>query len=199
MEFDVASTPAASTYKLLTSLVVPRPIAWVVTQNARHGINAAPFSFFNVLSDEPPLVALGLGRHGERVHDTTLNIRELGEFVVNLVAEDQLTAMTITAAAFERGESELAAAGVKTEPSTKVRPPRIADSPASFECEHFVTLDVSPRSSIVLGRIVVIHVQDDLFSDPARAPVDINKMRLISRMGGGGSYGRTRDSFQVPP
>lgn len=98
MEFDVAKLRPSETGRLLTAIVVPRPIAWTITQSPDGTLNAAPFSFFNVLSDDPPLVGLGLGQYGTRVHDTTLNIHQTCEFVVNLVAEKQIEAMNIIGA-----------------------------------------------------------------------------------------------------
>jgi flavin reductase (DIM6/NTAB) family NADH-FMN oxidoreductase RutF len=196
MQFDVAILPPSETGRLLTAIVVPRPIAWTTTVSADGTLNAAPFSFFNVLSDDPPLVGLGLGRYGARVHDTTLNIHQTSEFVVNLVAEKQIAAMNITAAEFEPSLDELKIAAVDLQPSVKVKPPRIADSPVSLECELFVKLDVGPKSSIVIGRVVFIHIQDEAIPDGLH--VDTHKMRVVSRMGGGGSYGRTNDTFNLP-
>jgi flavin reductase (DIM6/NTAB) family NADH-FMN oxidoreductase RutF len=198
MQFDIAKLRPSETGRLLTAIVVPRPIAWTITQSADGTLNAAPFSFFNVLSDDPPLVGLGLGRYGSRVHDSTLNIHQTGEFVVNLVAEKQIEAMNITAAEFEPHVDELKIAAVDLQRSVKVKPPRIADSPVSLECELMVKLDVGPKSSIILGRVVFIHIQDEAITEPAGPRVDTHKMRLISRMGGGGLYGRTEGTFNLP-
>jgi flavin reductase (DIM6/NTAB) family NADH-FMN oxidoreductase RutF len=159
----------------LTAIVVPRPIAWTITQGPDGTLNAAPFSFFNVLSDDSPLVGLGLGQYGTRVHDTTLNIHQTCEFVVNLVAEKQIEAMNITAAEFEPHDDELKIAAV-----------------------GLFKLDVGPKSSIIIGRVVFIHVQDEAITDASRPRIDTHKMQVISRMGGGGLYGRTHDTFNLP-
>ena len=198
MQFDVAKLRPSETGRLLTAIVVPRPIAWTITQSTDGTLNAAPFSFFNVLSDDPPLVGLGLGQYGPRMHDTTLNIQQTGEFVVNLVAEKQIEAMNITAAEFESHIDELKIAAVDLQPSVKVKPPRIAASPVSLECELMIKLDVSPKSSIILGRVVFIHIQDEVITETSTPRVDTHKMHLISRMGGGGMYGRTHDTFNLP-
>jgi flavin reductase (DIM6/NTAB) family NADH-FMN oxidoreductase RutF len=198
MQIDVANLRPNETARLLTAIIIPRPIAWTVTRDPVGKLNAAPFSFFNVLSDEPPLVGLGLGRHGTRVHDTTVNIQQTGEFVVNLVAEKQIEAMNITAAEFEPDIDELKMAEVGLLPSVRVKPPRIADSPVSLECERMIKLEVGPKSVIIIGRVLFIHVQDDAITDTLRYHVDAHRMRLVSRMGGGGWYGRTRDTFQLP-
>ena len=198
MEFDVAKLRPSETGRLLTAIVVPRPIAWTITQSPDGTLNAAPFSFFNVLSDDPPLVGLSLGQYGTRVHDTTLNIHQTCEFVVNLVAEKQIEAMNITAAEFEPHDDELKIAAVGLQPSVKVKPPRIADSPVSLECELMFKLDVGPKSSIIIGRVVFIHVQDEAITDASGPRIDTHKMQVISRMGGGGLYGRTHDTFNLP-
>lgn len=198
MQFDVAKLHPSETGRLLTAIVIPRPIAWTITQSADGTLNAAPFSFFNVLSDDPPLVGLGLGRYGTRVHDTTLNIHQTSEFVVNLVAEKQIDAMNITAAEFEPHIDELKIAAVGLQPSVKVKPPRIADSPVSLECELLLKLDVGPKSSIIIGRVVFIHIQDEAITNASGLLIDTHKMHVISRMGGGGLYGRTNNTFTVP-
>src|SRR5215475_14619517 len=134
MLFDIAGLSGSERYKLLVATITPRPIAWVVSQNAAGRLNAAPFSFFNAFSGEPPVVGIGVSSHEPgRPKDTRRNIRETGEFVVNLVSEEAAGAMTITAIEFEAGVDELAQAGLKTLPSVRVKPPRIAISPVAME------------------------------------------------------------------
>ena len=136
MLFDFAGLSGREQYKLLVATVTPRPIAWVVTQNAYGRLNAAPFSFFNAFSAEPPVIGIGVSSHGPgRPKDTRRNISETREFVVNLVSEDTVEAMVVTAIEFEEEVDELAQASMKTLPSVKVKPPRIAISPVAMECE----------------------------------------------------------------
>ncbi len=199
MLFDFASLSPIETYKLLAATVVPRPIAWVVTQAVDGSLNAAPYSFFNVLSGDPPVVAIGIGgRSATTLKDTGENIRATGQFVINLVNNDMADAMNVTAIDFPPGTSELHEAGLHTQPSTRVRPPRIDGSPVALECEHLQTLDVAPDRAIVLGRVVAMHIVDAAVRDAARCYVDTAKLDLIGRMGGASGYTRTREAFEVP-
>ena len=199
MLFDLAALDAQNAYKLLVSTVVPRPIAWVTTQDLDGSVNAAPFSFFNAVSGDPPVVAIGIGgRAPGDVKDTGGNIRRTGQFVVNMVSDALAEEMNVTAIDFGKDVNELAEAGLLTAPSAKVRPPRIAASPVAFECERLVIVDVGVDRSVVLGRVLAIHIADDCVLDPARCYVDTPKLDLIGRMHGGGWYARTRDRFDLP-
>ncbi len=199
MLFDFAALSPIERYKLLVATVVPRPIAWVVTQSPSGLLNAAPYSFFNVLSGDPPLVAIGIGgRAPGDVKDTGGNIRISGQFVVNLVAMDNAAAMNVTAIDFPPDVDEIAEAGLTTLPSTHVVPPRIAESPVALECERFTTLEVGNERALVLGRVLAMHIRDDAVMDPARCYIDTAKLDLIGRMAGAGGYVRTSDRFEVP-
>src|SRR5580658_10562512 len=113
MLFDFATIPARERYKLLVSTIVPRPIAWIVSQDLHGQLNAAPFSFFNAFAGDPPVVGIGIGSHDPgRPKDTRRNIRETGQFVVNLVSEENAAAMNATAIEFEHGVNELEQAGL---------------------------------------------------------------------------------------
>ena len=203
MLFDVAELTPVNRYKLLASTIVPRPIAWVVSLDTEGRLNAAPFSFFNALAGDPPIVAVGIG--GRRPEDAPgswkdsgANIRATGEFVVNLVPYDLCEQMNITAIEFSHGVDELAEAGLTTLPSTKIRPPRIAESPVALECERFSIVEVGIDRAIVLGRVLAVHVRDDAVIDFERCYIDTPKLDLIGRMHGGGWYARTSDLFEVP-
>lgn len=199
MDFDFATLSAEDRYKLLIGLVVPRPIALVTTLSAAGRVNAAPFSFFNVLSDDPPLVIISVDARDEdegTPKDTALNIRDTGEFVVNLVDEKLLPAMNVCAVALPAGEDETAYAGLEMLPSTKVRPPRIAAAPAQLECREWrtIALDGSARR-LILGEVVQVHVRDDIVD--SRLRIDQDKLGLIGRLGGGGSYMRLNDRIEL--
>jgi hypothetical protein len=130
MEFDFRALPKAGRYKILGSCVTPRPIAWVTTLSADGVLNAAPFSFFNVLGDDPPTVALGLLAHAEgRLKDTAANIRATGEFVINLVDEAHGEAMNLTCIDAPSDVDEAQLAGLEIAPSARVAPPRILTAP----------------------------------------------------------------------
>jgi len=196
MLFDFAAISARERYKLLVSTVTPRPIAWIVSQNAQGQLNAAPFSFFNALSGDPPIVGIGIGSHEPgRPKDTRRNISETSEFVVNLVSEEAAAAMNITAIEFERGINELAEAQLATIPSVYVKPPRIAVSPVSMECALLQIIELGPDNALVLGRVLAMNVRDEAVLDPAKHYIDTPKLKLIGRMHGTGWYARTSDLF----
>jgi flavin reductase (DIM6/NTAB) family NADH-FMN oxidoreductase RutF len=198
MLFDFATLSAKERYKLLVSTIVPRPIAWIVSQDLHGHLNAAPFSFFNAFAGDPPVVGIGIGSHDPgRPKDTRHNIRETGQFVVNLVSEEAAEVMNITAIEFERGVSEPHEAGLTTIPSVHVKAPRIAESPVSMECELLQIIDLGPEQSLVLGRVLAMHIRDDAVIDPAKHHIDTPKLKLIGRMHGAGWYARTSDLFKM--
>ncbi len=199
MLFDMQALGPQDTYKLLVATVVPRPIAWVTTLD-RNGVrNAAPYSFFNAVSGHPPVVCIGIGgRSPGDAKDTGNNIRATGQFVVNLVSEDTASAMNVTAIDFGADVDELTEAGLTTVPSTKVRPPRIAESPVSMECERLVLVDVGDDRTVVLGRVLAMHVRDDCVMDAAKCYIDTPKLGLVGRLHGRGWYARLSDRFELP-
>jgi flavin reductase (DIM6/NTAB) family NADH-FMN oxidoreductase RutF len=198
MLFDFGKIPPREGYKLLVSTVTPRPIAWVSSQDPDGQLNAAPFSFFNVLAGDPPVVGIGIGSHEPgRAKDTRRNIQETKEFVVNLVSEGTAEAMNVTAIEFEPGVNEIAEAELETIPSVHVKPPRIAASPVSMECALMQIVELGPDNGLVLGRVLAMHVRDDLVIDPAKHYVDTPRLKLIGRMHGRGWYARTSDLFQM--
>jgi len=199
MLFDFDRIGAENRYKLLVSTVVPRPVAWVVTLDLEGRVNAAPFSFFNAVSGDPPVVVIGIGGRGPgRSKDTAVNIRNHPEFVVNLVNEASSRAMNVTAIDFGPEVRELDEAGLATIPSTKVKPPRIAVSPVALECVKHVTVELGIDRSVVFGRVLAMHICEDAVLDPAQCMIDTPKLNLIGRMHGRGWYARTRDRFEMP-
>lgn len=187
-------------YKLLVSTVMPRPIALVSTLNADGGLNAAPFSFFNVFSNAPPLLVIGIEgskRDDGKPHkDTARNIIARGEFVVNLVSYAMALPMVASAIDFPEGVSEFTEAGFTPRVSKQVAVPGIAESPVSFECRLFDTMSLPFNRSLVTGEIVHLHVADNAIDD--KLHVDPDALDLIGRMHGAGWYTRTRDRFEVP-
>jgi flavin reductase (DIM6/NTAB) family NADH-FMN oxidoreductase RutF len=199
MLFDFHDVTNENIYKLLVATVVPRPIAWVTTQDVDGSINAAPFSFFNAVSGNPPVVAIGIGGRGPGdVKDTGGNIRRTGEFVVNLVSGALAEQMNITAIDFGKDVNELAEAGLTTAPSTRIKPPRIAESPVAMECERLVIVEVGVDRAVILGKVVAMHIHDEYVMDPDKCYIDTPKLDLIGRMHGRGWYSRTTDRFDMP-
>lgn len=196
--FDLAAMSKSDGYKLLASLILPRPIAWVVSRDAAGAVNAAPFSFFNILSSDPPIVAIGISGASDRDGKDTLgNIRARGEFVVNLVPEELAQAMNVTATNAPRGTDETQLAGLELAQCAAVDVPRIVGSPVALECRLWQVIEPGGTSSIVLAKVVRVHVRATAFEDLARLHVDPSQMRLIGRMHGGGGYCTTRDTFSI--
>ena len=199
MQFDFAAMAAKDRYKLMVSTILPRPIAWVVTQSAAGVVNAAPYSFFNGVGGEPPLVSISVeGKGGGGRKDTAVNIRASGQFVVNLVDYAVAKEMVVTAIDFAPEVSEVGEARLTTAPSVKIAPPRIAESPVAFECELYKIVELPHDRDLVLGRIVYMHIADAAVLDAERCYVDTPKLDLVGRMHGGGWYSRTSDLFEVP-
>jgi flavin reductase (DIM6/NTAB) family NADH-FMN oxidoreductase RutF len=191
-------------YSIVLNSVAPRPIAWVSTVSASGDFNLAPFSFFNAVCVDPPLLAFapGLrqpkhakGGHGE-AKDTLRNVRETKEFVVNVVTYELREGMNLTSGEYDASVDEFELAGLTPQPSTLVRPPRVAESPVSFECRLHQILDFSSRptsSSLVIGQVVSIHISDAHIRD---GKLDRNLLDLIGRMGGL-QYSRTTQRFEM--
>ena len=189
--FDFAALSSHERYKILTGTIVPRPIAFVTTMDGKGRVNAAPISFFNCLGSDPATLVLGVARRGDgRRSDTGRNIRETGEFVVNIVSRAILEQMNICAIPFAEGVDELAEAGLAAAPSDKVAPPRVAESPASFECRQTMILSIGPGREIILGEVLAAHVRADLIND--RLHTDQHLLDAVGRMGGQ-TYAFTQD------
>lgn len=172
-DLDLTRLAPIDRYKLLTAIVVPRPVAWVTTQDKTGRVNAAPFSFFNLFGQDPALIILGLEHHrdGSGPKDTSRNIAETGEFVVNIVTPDLVETMVATAAAYPPDMGEPAALNLDLAPSTLVTPPRLAAAPAAIECRLKDTLRYSPERDIVVGEAVALAARDGLV-DTGRMHVD---------------------------
>ena len=198
MFFDFENLPASDRYKLVVSTVVPRPIAWVVSQDAAGVVNAAPYSFFNAFSDDPVVIGIGCGpKPGGAAKDTLANIKALGQFVVCLVPQSHLPHMNITATDFGPEVDELEEAKLTKIPSTKIQVPRIGESPVALECEVFQLVPVG-HHTIVLGKVLAMHVRDDAVMDVEKKYIDTPKLDLVGRMHGRGWYARTTDRIEVP-
>ena len=196
MELDLEGQHADRAYAVLASLIMPRPIAWVTTIDPEGKVNAAPFSFFNVLGDEPPIVGFCPGdRDDGTPKDTARNIRLTHEFVVNLVDESVAEAMNKTSATVPYGTDELALAGLTTAPSSVVKAPRIAEAPASFECAEWGTLQIG-NNRLIIGLVKRAHIRDSLF-DPEAMRVRTEDFHVIGRMASPHWYCHTRDRFEM--
>jgi flavin reductase (DIM6/NTAB) family NADH-FMN oxidoreductase RutF len=204
MHFDIDAIAGSTTYKLLVGLVAPRPIALITSMDEQGRLNAAPFSAYNYLCTDPPIVGIGVTNR-PRVHDvehfvpkdTARNIRRTGEFVVNVVTEDIAQKMNLCATDFPAEMSEVEIAGFTTAPSEKIGVPRLAEAHAALECREYTTMEIG-RSRIILGRVVSIYVEDR-FVDPAGPYIHADQLHSIGRMNGLGNYVHTRDAFMAIP
>lgn len=200
MNFDIERIPTSHIYKLLVGLVAPRPIALITSMDESGNLNAAPFSAYNYLCTDPPIVGIGVtNRPDQRFvpKDTARNIRRTGEFVVNVVTEDIAEKMNLCATDFPAEMSEVELAGFTTAPSQVVKAPRLAEAHAALECKEFTTMEIG-RSRIILGRVVSIYVEDQ-FVDVSGPYVKAEDLHAIGRMNGLGNYVRTRDAFMTIP
>ena len=200
MNFETDALPAGVSPKLLVGLVAPRPIALITSLSEDGILNAAPFSAYNYLCPDPPIIGIGVqNRPGSKFvpKDTARNIRRTGEFVVNVVTEDIAQKMNICATDFPAEMNEVEIAGFTTAPSHSVKVPRLAEAHAALECREHTTIEIG-RSRIILGRIVNFYVEDR-FVDPAGPYIKAEELHAIGRMNGLGNYVRTRDAFMTIP
>ena len=198
MIIDVPSTDVVKIYRTLVEVVTPRPIAWVTTIDAEGRINLAPFSFFNAFGANPPVVVFspGLRRDGTK-KDTLRNLEIVPEFVLNAAVEDLAEPMNATAKELPPGQSEAEYAGLALQPSTKVRPPRVAVSPVHMECRvrQIMPIDDGPiAANLVIGEVLLIHIDDSVLDSSGH--VDPRKLRTIARLGGD-YYCRSTDLFEM--
>lgn len=195
---DPRTLPRDAAGQLVNGLVAPRPIAWVSTLGERGERNLAPFSYFNAFSTQPPTIAIGPGSRGGIEKDSLANIRRTGEFVVNVVTEALARLANLTSGEFAPGVDEWEVAALEVAPSEDVRPPRIAASPAAFECRVFQIVELGeepeqPTNSIVIARVTRIHVDDEVLDGLVPRP---EALGLVARLGGN-LWCTTRDRFEL--
>ncbi len=198
MQFDLTQMAAADRYELLLGTLVPRPIAIVTSLASDGAINAAPYSLFNIVGHDPPMALISVLAHPERrLKDTASNILSTKEFVINLVSEELAEAMNVCCIDAPSGTGELELAKLTTAESVKVRPPRIAASPAAYECRFVTSLAFGSNQAVLFGEIVCGHVADRFVLDPKRGLVDTPQLKLIGAMHGAKWYARLSDRFEM--
>ena len=203
MELVLKDMTVAERYKFLTALVIPRPVALVTTRNEQGLHNAAPFSFFNLFSEDPAIVVLGFSARPDGEHkDTVKNIKKTEQFVVNMVDHRVIEAMHICSSDVPSDESEIDYAGVTLAPSRFVAVQRIKESPVNLECQLFQVTNLSQRRTLVLGEVLCLHVLDEII-DPATRRVIPEQYSPIARLYGahyawlGQRYTRAIPSFDA--
>lgn len=187
MRIAAKDIEAEATYKLITGVLVPRPIAWVTTLSDGGSVNLAPFSMFNCVSSYPPLLAISFGHKGGVYKDTARNILAREEYVIHIADFPQLDALHQSSAEYPSEVSEVEAAGLATLPSDEVKVPRLADAPVAMECRFRQCLEFGrTRNRFIIGEVVVFHVRDGLLKD---GKVTTRELDPIARLGGP-TYGR---------
>ncbi len=198
MLLDFSALAARNAYQWMVGTILPRPIAWVSTVDPGGRTNLAPFSFFQGVTANPPtLMFVPVNNRDGGKKDTVRNIELVPEFAVNLVSHALSEAMNKTSSQLPYGESEFEAFGIASEPSSRIRPPRVANAPVAFECalQQIVHIGTGPlAANVVFGRILAAYVRDDVLG-PEGLP-DPRKLDLVGRMGGDG-YCTTRDAFAM--
>jgi flavin reductase (DIM6/NTAB) family NADH-FMN oxidoreductase RutF len=196
MELDLTGPLREDAYMILSGLITPRPIALTTTVDLDGRVNAAPFSFFNMLGDSPPIVGLCPGDRAPGIpKDTARNIRLTHEFVVNLVDEALAEKMNLCSAPLPPGENELLLAGLTALASSVVKPPRIAESPVSLECRSHSIIEIG-ENRLIIGEVLCVHVRDGIL-DPETWRVNSGTYHPIGRMQAPHWYCRTTDLFEL--
>jgi flavin reductase (DIM6/NTAB) family NADH-FMN oxidoreductase RutF len=197
MRFDLTTLPAADRYKLMASSITPRPIAWVSSLSVDGVRNLAPYSFFNMVSADPPLIVLGvMPRADGTLKDTAANIEQTGEFIVHLVSEAMAEAMNFSCIDAPPGFDEIAAAELEVVPGEQVQAPRLVQAPVAMECRLYQVIEAG-QTRIILGEVVAMDIRDEHILDGARCHIDPLTMNLIARLHGAGWYTRSTDLLQM--
>ncbi len=197
MQYAAKDLTPHERYKLLISFVLPRPIAWLTTIGPTGVVNAAPFSFFNVFGEDPPLVMVAINKRPDgRIKDTWVNIQRTGEFVVNLTDEPLAKAMHESSGDFPPDVGEPGYLGLKLAPSVDIKPPRLADAPWAMECKTWQVINVKDDRQLIIGEGLRFHVRDELW-DPKAMRVHMDKYHPIGRMFAD-RYCRTDDRVLFP-
>ena len=198
MKFDPGQMESPDIYKVLSGVVVPRPIAWVSTVSPDGVPNVAPYSFFQAITPSPPHISFSAGSRDGAAKDTERNIQASGEFVVNIANSDVARRMAISALDFEAHHSEFEAAGLTLASSDVVAQPRVAEAPVCLECQARQMIPVGDErygATLIIGEVVRFHVRDDLVLDNNR--IDFLALDAVGRMAGDW-YCTTTDQYELP-
>lgn len=184
-KFDPKNLSTQENYKLLSGSVLPRPIAFVTTQDKEGHLNAAPFSFFNVVSSHPPMIMLSFGRVLNQRKDTAQNIIDTGEFVVHISDLQMIEGINETAAPIARFENELDRTNFKTVPSSVVDVPSVADAKIRFECKLDRLIEIGDEeqgNDLILGEVVQYQIDDEVYIEPYK--IDVQALHPVGRLAG---------------
>jgi flavin reductase (DIM6/NTAB) family NADH-FMN oxidoreductase RutF len=198
MQFDIQNTESSALYKLLTGTVIPRPIAWVATVDENGIDNLAPFSFFNVVSEDPPHIMFSTVRTGNKNKDTLNNILANQQFVVNLVTEDVVEQMNTTSQSVAADVNEFELANVTPIESILIKPKRVKESLVQFECEmvhhYFIEKHQNGGACIIIGKIITMHIDDSILMENHK--IDLEKYKPVARLAGS-NYSKLGEIFSI--
>jgi flavin reductase (DIM6/NTAB) family NADH-FMN oxidoreductase RutF len=198
MQLDFSTLQPLECYRWLASTITPRPIAWVSSLSADGVSNLAPFSFFQVISDDPPTLMVNVNHRADgSLKDTLLNVQANGELVIQLVSCAQAEAMNASAAVLPHGVSEFEQCGIASVPSTQVAPPRVAGAAVAFECRVAQVQAYPPTAAnchLIFAEVLLAHIDEAVLNEQGR--IDPHKLDLVGRLGGM-AYSRTRDTFEM--
>lgn len=198
MQLDFSALQPLERYRWLASTITPRPIAWVSSQSVEGVNNLAPFSFFQVISDDPPTLMVNVNHRADGgLKDTLLNVQANGELVIQLVSFTQAEAMNASAAMLPYGISEFEQCGIASQPSQRVAPPRVAGAAVAFECRVAQIQAYpagNPNCHLIFAEVLLAHIDDAVLNEQGR--IDAHKLDLVGRLGGM-AYSRTRDTFEM--
>jgi flavin reductase (DIM6/NTAB) family NADH-FMN oxidoreductase RutF len=198
MQFDPQKIEQKAIYKLLSGIIIPRPIGWISSISEKGVFNLAPFSYFNAVGDDPPHVMFSAGRSANANQDTVNNVLSTKQFVVNMVTEELVEQMNMTAQGIPSHESEFELAKLTPIPSLKIKPPRVKESPITMECElvHHYTLEDNKfgGSTILVGKVVLFHVDEQMMLEDYK--INQDNYQPISRLAGS-NYSKIGEMFSV--
>ncbi|HDJ3072041.1 TPA: flavin reductase family protein [Staphylococcus aureus] len=195
--FDAQSLTARENYKLLIGSIIPRPIAFVTTLNQDASVNAAPFSFFNIVNNHPPMIAIAVQRAGGKRKDTALNIERTGDFVVHITDEDNVQDINETAAPLAYGDSELSLTELSLVTSTTIKTPGIKGAKMRFECKlsQMILLgDALDGADLIIGEIVTYHIDDSIYEGDFK--INPHALQAVSRLAGN-DYAKLGETFTI--
>lgn len=193
ISIDPTSNTERENYKLLIGSIIPRPIAFVTSLSKDGVLNGAPFSYFNIVSSDPPLISISIGRRDGQRKDTARNILESKEFVVHIVDEDNVALINQTAASLAPDQSEVALAGLTPVESEKISVPGIKEAKIRMECTLEHSLELGNNNDLIIGKIVRFHVSDELYE---KGRIDPRGLAAVSRLAGS-NYAKVGEIFSI--
>jgi len=198
MQFDPSKISGSDTYKLLTGVIIPRPIGWISSVSPNGEYNLAPFSFFNAVGEDPPHVMFSTVRTGDKNKDTLNNVLATKQFVVNMVTEDLVEKMNTTAQAIPSDESEFDLAGLTPIDSVKIKVPRVKECLVTLECEmvhhYFLEDHKNGGACIIVGKVLLFHVDEKVLLEGTKINMDIYKP--VARLAGS-NYSKLGEIFSI--